>query len=350
MILRNYWYVAARADEIGRAPLARIICNELIVLYRTQAGQAVALRDLCSHRRAPLSKGKLVGDAIECAYHGLVFGAGGRCVKIPSQDDIPAQAHIDAFPAIDRWGLVWLWMGAAQDADSDLIPAKPWRADAAWNADSTHYYHVKASHMLMTDNLLDLGHVAYIHADTIGFNAAALKADPLVTDVEGTTVRNTRILKNLDPAPAVKSWGNFTGKVDRHSISEWTPPCFTSIEFANRNNEATVEFRIDHLITPETDATHHYWVLVSRNFRIDDHDLTKRIHADNDRVAAQDMDIVEAQQRMIELSPNYRDMPIRQDKGLMAAHRILERLYRAERSRAAEAEEARHAAAVSVGD
>jgi vanillate O-demethylase monooxygenase subunit len=93
-----------------------------------------------------------------------------------------------------------------------------------------------------------------------------------------------------------------------------------------------VEFRIDHLLTPETEASLHYWVLVSRNFRLHDADLTRRIHADNDRVAAQDIDIVEAQQRMIALSPGTRDMPIRQDKGLVAAHRILDRLAAAERA------------------
>ncbi len=73
-------------------------------------------------------------------------------------------------------------------------------------------------------------------------------------------------------------------------------------------------------------------MLVSRNFRIEDDALTRRIHADNDRVAAQDIDIVEAQQKMIALSPGYADMPIKQDRGLMAAHRILERLWRAEQS------------------
>jgi hypothetical protein len=30
------------------------------------------------------------------------------------------------------------------------------------------------------------------------------------------------------------------------------------------------------------------------------------------------------------MTPGYRDMPIKQDKGLMAAHRILERLAKAE--------------------
>jgi len=337
LILKHYWYIAARADEVGRAPLARTICGEPLVFFRTEAGRPAALRNVCSHRRAPLDKGKLVGDFIQCPYHGLRFDGAGRCVFIPSQDTIPDQAHIAAFPVEERWGLVWVWMGPAASADRAAIPARPWRQDPTWNAASTHYYYVKAAHLLMTDNLLDLGHVAFIHADTIGFDAGVMRKDPLETEVAGERVRNTRILEGIEPAPVVKSWGGFTGTVDRVSISDWTPPCYTAIQFANRpsgaNSEAGgIEFRIDHFITPETEATHHYWVLVSRNFRIGDAELTRRIHADNDRVAAQDIDIVEAQQRMIALSPGYVDMPIKQDKGLMAAHRILERLWRAEQS------------------
>ncbi len=332
MILLNHWYIAALAGEVTRAPLARIICGEPVVLFRTNAGAPAALGNICSHRRAPLDKGRLEGDVIQCPYHGLRFDASGRCVRIPGQETIPSEAHIAAFPAVERWNLVWVWMGAAGAADPAAIPARPWRADSAWNAESTHYYHVKASHLLMTDNLLDLGHVAYIHADTIGFDASVLEKDPLVTEVEGDRVRNTRVVENIEPAPAVKGWGGFTGRVDRVSISDWTPPGYTAIQFANRSRtgEGAVEFRIDHFLTPETERTLHYWVLVSRNFRIGDTALTKLIHADNDRVAAQDIDIVEAQQRMIDLAPDRRDMPIRQDKGLVAAHRILDRLAKAE--------------------
>lgn len=333
MILRNYWYIAAEAREVSRTPMARTVCGEPLVLYRTGAGTAVALRNVCSHRRAPLSMGKLVGDRIQCPYHGLVFDESGRCTKIPSQETIPDGAHIAAYPAEERWGLVWVWMGEASRADPADIPHRPWRDDPAWNADSTHYFHIKASHMLMTDNLLDLGHVAYIHADTIGFDASLLKEDPLVTEISGTGVRNTRIIEDTEPAPAVRGWGDFTGTVDRVSISDWVPPCYTAIEFANRPRDGSVamEFRIDHFLTPETEASHHYWILVSRNFRIEDSQLTRRIHDDNDRVAEQDIEIVEAQQRMIDQTPGYRDMPIQQDKGLMAAHRILEKLGRAER-------------------
>src|SRR5579863_3064841 len=56
--LRNSWYVAAQADEIGRAPLGRILLSEPVVMFRQEDGTPVALEDRCCHRRAPLHKGK----------------------------------------------------------------------------------------------------------------------------------------------------------------------------------------------------------------------------------------------------------------------------------------------------
>jgi hypothetical protein len=67
-------------------------------------------------------------------------------------------------------------------------------------------------------------------------------------------------------------------------------------------------------------------VFFSRNYRVDDPELTERMYRDNDKVAAQDLDMVEAQQRAILASSGFRDMPIRQDRGLEAAHRILAQL------------------------
>ena len=66
MFIRNCWYVAATPDEIGRQPMARIILGEPILFYRKEDGTAVALDDRCKHRKAPLHKGKLVGDVIQC--------------------------------------------------------------------------------------------------------------------------------------------------------------------------------------------------------------------------------------------------------------------------------------------
>ena len=95
MFLRNYWYVAASASDIGRKPFRRIIMNEPVVFYRTEDGTPVALEDRCPHRRLPLSMGKLVDDdVLQCHYHGLRFDRTGACVRVPGQDMIPATARV----------------------------------------------------------------------------------------------------------------------------------------------------------------------------------------------------------------------------------------------------------------
>ena len=83
MFLRNHWYVAASAEEIGRKSLRRLLLNEPVVMFRSEAGQVVAFEDRCPHRHLPLSMGKLDGDVLQCHYHGLRFGIDGRCVRMP---------------------------------------------------------------------------------------------------------------------------------------------------------------------------------------------------------------------------------------------------------------------------
>jgi phenylpropionate dioxygenase-like ring-hydroxylating dioxygenase large terminal subunit len=62
--LRNQWYTAATSIELGAKPLARMICNEPLVIFRMEDGAVAALTDRCPHRKAPLSSGEVVGNAI----------------------------------------------------------------------------------------------------------------------------------------------------------------------------------------------------------------------------------------------------------------------------------------------
>src|SRR3954468_13175226 len=76
--VHNTWYVIAESSEVGRTPLARTVLGQSIVLFRTEAGAVVALRNRCCHRSFPLSNGRLIGDIIECGYHGLQYDPTGR--------------------------------------------------------------------------------------------------------------------------------------------------------------------------------------------------------------------------------------------------------------------------------
>ena len=103
MFMKNAWYIAAMADEVGRSLLQRWILDEPVVLYRTEDGKPVALRDVCPHRSLPLSMGELLGDQLRCGYHGLVFAPDGRCTRIPAQAHVPPTWCVPSYKVVEKW-------------------------------------------------------------------------------------------------------------------------------------------------------------------------------------------------------------------------------------------------------
>ena len=98
MFVKNCWYVVAWSKDIGRELVGRILLNEYVVLYRKEDGTPVALENRCPHRNLPLSEGRLIGDEIECGYHGMVFNCDGVCTHLPGSDEAPDWASVRRYP------------------------------------------------------------------------------------------------------------------------------------------------------------------------------------------------------------------------------------------------------------
>lgn len=180
----NCWWVAAFADEVGRVPLSRWLLDTPVLLYRTEAGEVVALEDRCPHRQAPLSSGKLQGDAIECGYHGFQFGPNGRCVRVPTMSS-PPPIRVETYPVREAGPLVWIYLG--DRARIDEVPPPPkiaWLDDAAF-AIRKGTMPIAANYLLLKENVLDLTHLGYVHAASFGI--VDFVEPPKVT-VEGDTV------------------------------------------------------------------------------------------------------------------------------------------------------------------
>jgi vanillate O-demethylase monooxygenase subunit len=123
MFLKNCWYVAAWAKDVGRELLGRTYLSESVCLYRKEDGTPVAIGDRCPHRFAPLHLGQLKGDVVECPYHGLQFDCSGKCSHNPHGDGkIPAAAKVRQYTLAERHSLLWIWMGDPERADAALIP------------------------------------------------------------------------------------------------------------------------------------------------------------------------------------------------------------------------------------
>jgi phenylpropionate dioxygenase-like ring-hydroxylating dioxygenase large terminal subunit len=131
--LTDTWYFAALADDLKPGKLQRVeMLGEPVLLGRDKAGKAFALRDICPHRAAPLSAGRLTAEAdgaasVECPYHGWRFGLDGVCRAIPSltegQGPEPQRVKVRTWPVAVSQGMVFVWM--ASDPRFDGAPAEP---------------------------------------------------------------------------------------------------------------------------------------------------------------------------------------------------------------------------------
>ena len=263
--VRNIWYVAAWDDELKPgALLSRTILNEAVVMFRDSQGTVHALRDRCPHRFAPLRAGKLVGDAIQCGYHGLRFNGEGDCVHNP-HGPIPKAARTQSFPVVERHSMIWIWMGDQDGATEEQIPDFSFQ-----NAETffigKEYLHVASGYLLTVDNILDLSHTEFMHASTLGSDG--ISKGSYECKVDGDLIWSNRLTcgerMNDELCDAM---GVPRVPVDRWINVRWNAPAnmaiFAGAVPTGRPHSEGRETPTAHCFTPETDTTTHYWFSIS---------------------------------------------------------------------------------------
>lgn len=326
---RNQWWVAAYASEVSRTLLARDILGEPVVLYRTEAGDAVALAGICPHRAYPLAKGCLVGDRVQCGYHGFQFDAAGACQNVPSQSSVPQNAHLRCYPLVERGNLVWIWTGPAAQADATAIPdlAAIGLGCDGWAVEQHPLAIVEARYTLLIENLLDLSHVSFIHDKTIpaGEKVAAIPVSVIETEASLTVQRRG---ENLPVNPLLKmQFPDQTGLVHQHFDSEYLGPCMIRTGGAMYDAATGRLLGIQnyiHMITPAGPSRLHYFVNTARNFGVDQPHLGEAQLGMGSRIQPEDIDAIEAIERVLQSGatmPN--EISARVDNGALKVRRRL---------------------------
>ena len=333
--LRNRWYVAAWDHELGDKPLARTIMGDPIVFFRDTSGNPVALEDSCAHRYMALSEGVVIDGCIQCPYHGLVFNKSGACITVPGQTKIPPGAAVKSYPVSERWRYIWIWAGDPELADDSLIPDFHWNDDPKWQAVGD-YFHVKGSYRLLIENLLDLSHVAYVHASTLGTDGVV--NFPVKVSREEDKVHVERWIFDEPAPPMFKLVGGFEDNqaVDRWQLIHYQEPSHFVIDVgcAVAGTGATegdrsqgVTMFSNHTLTPETESSTHYFWHHARNFRLDEPELTKKLAKATSTAFGEDVIIIETQQdRMERAGPHKSIIDINADSGVLQARRLLDGL------------------------
>ena len=120
--LCNCWCVAGWSKDHTCALRPQTLLGENIVVFRKADGTTAALEDACPSSKIPLSMGQLGGDTVVSGYHGLTFVCTGRCTDSPTQRGMTSRrAVVRSYPVVDRYRLLWIWMGDPEQADPNEI-------------------------------------------------------------------------------------------------------------------------------------------------------------------------------------------------------------------------------------
>ena len=341
--LRNTWYVAAWDDEVDAGTLlSRRLLDQPVVLFRDSQGTPQALTDRCPHRFVPLSKGKLCGNAIQCAYHGLEFEGSGACTKNPHGDGaIPKAARVKSYPIVERHSLLWIWMGDPTSADPALINDFSQSMDPAKRFVGKDYLLARANYQLEIDNILDLSHIEFLHGSTLGTDAVKHAQTDVVQ--QGSTIYSNRLVRNetIGDSLAATYAIPTDQPVDRWLDVRWDAPAqmelWSGWAPAGATEPRKVGKRIPfvHLFTPETETTTHYWFATSYPKKMGDEGARRALHDIaylRTPFENEDLPMLEVQQRSMGEASFWSLKPVLlpSDASAVRARRMLDGMIKAE--------------------
>jgi phenylpropionate dioxygenase-like ring-hydroxylating dioxygenase large terminal subunit len=332
----NGWYVLAFAQDLKQELVSRWLLNEPVVLYRARNGEPVALSGLCPHRFFPLGKGRLQDDTIICSYHGFAFDSQGACTNIPGQDNIPSTCKLRQYPVVEHGMWIWVWPGDPEKADKALLPdlVEISHDRPGFTAMPFYLNEIKARYQLLNDNLLDLSHLAFLHASSIGVMANATEPEEL-TEQPPRVMRSRRRMKNCPAPPVVKTTFGYEGLIDQVNGMDFYAPGlhagFADMFYPEGHPQAGQLLRkaqVFHAVTPATrHSCYYFFGMASDN--VPQLEMMKEYLK---QTVAEDIDASEAIEHML----NVHGEPVREvvkfsDRNTIRGRLLLQKLMEAER-------------------
>ncbi len=163
----NVWTIVGLARNLKRdRPMAMMIANERVVLFRDADGAPAALIDRCPHRGVALSLGCVENGEIECPFHGWRFSGNGANLRTPWNPDSKREnLSALALSAREVGGLLWLYTGAGPPL-SEPSPAPSLLSPGVSVSARSVHWNVHWTRVM--ENMLDTPHVPFVHRRTIG--------------------------------------------------------------------------------------------------------------------------------------------------------------------------------------
>ncbi len=163
------WFPIEHASRLRGEPRRVYLAGVPLALFRDDRGLAHALIDRCPHRGVALSLGRVREDGcLECPFHGWRFAGDGTCTFVPLNPGAKRERlGATALPTVERGGMIWVFTGdrAPEERPEPLVPESLLRGDVRRHVQDVTF----AAHWTrVMENMLDVPHLPWVHAKTIG--------------------------------------------------------------------------------------------------------------------------------------------------------------------------------------
>jgi phenylpropionate dioxygenase-like ring-hydroxylating dioxygenase large terminal subunit len=288
-ILARFWHPVAFSDQVTDAPVSARLLDIDLVVYRAAQGVVVA-RDICLHRGARLSLGRIRNSQLECVYHGWRYGPDGACALIPSQPPegrISPNIRLLTYPACERYGMVWACLSGTPGTG---LPEWPEAQDPAYRLLHLPTQDWDTSAARQLENFLDISHFGFVHAATFGNTTDnEIPAVPVERTDSGLHYDFSYLAAN----PEGSTLGD-APMVQRHTSYDVTLPfaCRLTIHYPEHGPDA--RHVLFDLAAPAAAKQMRVFFFLARNF--DHHVPDRDLLAWEAAILAQDRPVVESQQ------------------------------------------------------
>ncbi|MEI9852699.1 MAG: aromatic ring-hydroxylating dioxygenase subunit alpha [Sphingomonas sp.] len=284
--VRDLWYMVAWEEEVPEeGVLTRTILDRRMAFYRKRDGGYAGLVDRCPHRFAPLSMGSRDGDALVCGYHGLTFDETGACIRNPFSATIPSNCSVESFATVARDGMLWMWNGERAAADPARIPDFSMMGNDV--PQGRGHLNFAADYEVMTDNLMDLTHLEFLHANSFGGAGVIFRGSYTSSEEADGTIWSRWWMPDTRPEWASHLPADM--KTDHWMEIYWNAPGAMLLEIglcpAGRPREEAPAPPIcgSHVVTPETEGrAHYFYAFVQYHGDVDDN-ITLRAFKNEDQ-------------------------------------------------------------------
>jgi phenylpropionate dioxygenase-like ring-hydroxylating dioxygenase large terminal subunit len=190
MGMLDHWHPVCPGRTLKKQPVAVMVAGQRICLFRDSKRQVAAVDDVCPHRRLKLSFGKVVGDRIQCKYHGWTFDA---CGNGESPSSPKMHTCTQSFDTREQHGYIWVKSRQSQAEFPEINPE-------GWYSLGTFQHQIPAPLELTVDNFNEIEHSGTVH-DTFGYDLEKLDQVKVQFEPTDTTVRviNVGPTKRLNP-------------------------------------------------------------------------------------------------------------------------------------------------------